>query len=344
MPSFRKSYNWETLRFRNRGIHTGMTSCSTYAATCLGITPDRSSGLCRHTRRRSPRGCKVARQVFGLRMLTGKNSQNRRPPCGTLRKSAGRRRWTAPRERWLRYVLGIESDGPSYQSARSARDRDRLRQAVLEDPGWFLHRVWSVDWLHRPLEQSERTIHAIEQAKAQLTSDLAEARLRTSATLEMVTVEREDQVEMELSTTSTVLLKNALYEEAVLPCPSLIELHETPIGLLANFVEQIVQIESPIHSDEMVVRLRRATSRGLCRSTNRRKQYTYWGVVTFSDVRRRPPTCPIQKVRPRPNLPYFQHPQKIFSFPWTIPWTPHWSSHGKIPAGAGAKKRLHPER
>jgi very-short-patch-repair endonuclease len=47
-----------------------------------------------------------------------------------------------------RYVLGIECDGASYRSAKSAWDRDRLRQEILESLGWRLHRIWSTDWYH----------------------------------------------------------------------------------------------------------------------------------------------------------------------------------------------------
>ncbi|MEJ1968692.1 MAG: AAA domain-containing protein [Rhizomicrobium sp.] len=49
-----------------------------------------------------------------------------------------------------RYVLGIECDGAQYHASRSARDRDRLRQLVLEDHGWIIHRIWSADWYLRP--------------------------------------------------------------------------------------------------------------------------------------------------------------------------------------------------
>ena len=40
-----------------------------------------------------------------------------------------------------RMVLAIEADGASYHSAHTARDRDRLRQQVLEDKGWRFHRI-----------------------------------------------------------------------------------------------------------------------------------------------------------------------------------------------------------
>jgi very-short-patch-repair endonuclease len=45
-----------------------------------------------------------------------------------------------------RYLLGVECDGATYHSSASARDRDRLRQHVLEHLGWRLHRIWSTDW------------------------------------------------------------------------------------------------------------------------------------------------------------------------------------------------------
>ncbi len=50
------------------------------------------------------------------------------------------------RRRPGRYALGIECDGASYHASATARDRDRLRQAVLERLGWRLFRIWSTDW------------------------------------------------------------------------------------------------------------------------------------------------------------------------------------------------------
>jgi very-short-patch-repair endonuclease len=64
-----------------------------------------------------------------------------------------------------RYLLGIECDGATYHSARSARDRDRLRQEVLEGLGWRIHRIWSTDWFRNPEKELKRTVEAIEEAK-----------------------------------------------------------------------------------------------------------------------------------------------------------------------------------
>ena len=65
-----------------------------------------------------------------------------------------------------RYVLGIECDGARYHSARSARDRDRLRQSVLEGLGWRIHRIWSTDWFRNPDEELRKVVQAIETARA----------------------------------------------------------------------------------------------------------------------------------------------------------------------------------
>ncbi|MFW5852973.1 MAG: DUF3320 domain-containing protein, partial [Nanoarchaeota archaeon] len=46
------------------------------------------------------------------------------------------------------YVLGVECDGAQYHSSRFARDRDKIRQQVLEGLGWNIHRIWSDDWLN----------------------------------------------------------------------------------------------------------------------------------------------------------------------------------------------------
>ena len=44
------------------------------------------------------------------------------------------------------FILGIECDGASYHSAQSIRDRDLIRQKILEKKGWKIYRIWSTDW------------------------------------------------------------------------------------------------------------------------------------------------------------------------------------------------------
>jgi very-short-patch-repair endonuclease len=63
-----------------------------------------------------------------------------------------------------RHLLGIVCDGASYHRAATARDRDKLRQLVLESLGWRLHRVWSTDWWHDEEREFERLLKAINDA------------------------------------------------------------------------------------------------------------------------------------------------------------------------------------
>jgi len=54
------------------------------------------------------------------------------------------------------YITGVECDGATYHSSRSARDRDRLREEVLKRLGWDLYRIWSTDWFRDPLHCREK--------------------------------------------------------------------------------------------------------------------------------------------------------------------------------------------
>ncbi len=57
-------------------------------------------------------------------------------------------------------VLLLEADGASYHSGAIARDRDRIRQQVLEDKGWSVHRIWSTSWF----TDSEAELDKAEEA------------------------------------------------------------------------------------------------------------------------------------------------------------------------------------
>ena len=48
------------------------------------------------------------------------------------------------------YIAGIECDGAAFHSSASARDRDAVRQQILEGLGWKIYRVWSTDWFSSP--------------------------------------------------------------------------------------------------------------------------------------------------------------------------------------------------
>jgi hypothetical protein len=64
------------------------------------------------------------------------------------------------------YALGVECDGHQYHSAKAARDRDRLREKMLRDLGWNLHRIWGIAWYRDRKGEERRLQAAIEHAMA----------------------------------------------------------------------------------------------------------------------------------------------------------------------------------
>ncbi|MEO1745336.1 MAG: hypothetical protein AAFR13_02290 [Pseudomonadota bacterium] len=66
------------------------------------------------------------------------------------------------------YMLAIECDGATYHSSLWSRERDRLRQEVLEHLGWRFHRIWSTDWFQRRESEKERLREALELAAERL--------------------------------------------------------------------------------------------------------------------------------------------------------------------------------
>jgi very-short-patch-repair endonuclease len=73
------------------------------------------------------------------------------------------------------YLLGIDCDGATYHSSRTARDRDRLRQTLLQQMGWILHRIWSADWRANPVREVERVMAKIAQLQDSVTGASAPA-------------------------------------------------------------------------------------------------------------------------------------------------------------------------
>ncbi len=86
------------------------------------------------------------------------------------------------------YLVGVECDGASYHSAATARDRDKVRSAILHGLGWKLVRVWSTEWwvdrlgalerLHgeiTALLQASRALEAAARAKEAEASNEASA-------------------------------------------------------------------------------------------------------------------------------------------------------------------------
>lgn len=70
-----------------------------------------------------------------------------------------------------RFLMAIECDGATYHSSKSARDRDRLKQQILEGLGWNVKRIWSTDWFRNPNTAIASIIKELNELKSQISSD-----------------------------------------------------------------------------------------------------------------------------------------------------------------------------
>ncbi|MCP5602401.1 AAA domain-containing protein [Klebsiella pneumoniae] len=124
-----------------------------------------------------------------------------------------------------RYLMGIECDGATYHSAKSARDRDRLRQDVLEGLGWRIRRIWSTDWFSNPEEVLEPIIRELHQLK----TTVPEHEYSEEQAIEQLVVE-----EHEVSTDVSAFSDSA-----------------EPLRLrLERFAREVIDIECPYIADE----------------------------------------------------------------------------------------------
>jgi very-short-patch-repair endonuclease len=148
-----------------------------------------------------------------------------------------------------RYLLGIECDGARYHSAHSARDRDRLRQAVLEDLGWRIHRIWSTDWFHNPSQELRKVVLAIETAKtagpepqsepavANIWRAKADASQQQPASSQTPPAQAHEP-SRSVSEYECVQLRVHLGD---------VDMHLVDRNKLANLLAEVVKVESPVH-------------------------------------------------------------------------------------------------
>lgn len=137
------------------------------------------------------------------------------------------------------YILGIECDGASYHSSLSARDRDRLRQQVLEDKGWKLHRIWSTDWFERETQELNEILEKIHNSQEIVKEKITH------------TIERDSSNIVSSFSTPYIKFENTLKLKG------------------SELIENIIRVEGPIHKDEVTKRY--SYSLGLAKTGSKTK-------------------------------------------------------------------------
>ncbi len=139
-----------------------------------------------------------------------------------------------------RYLLAIECDGATYHSSRYARERDRLRQQVLESMGWKFHRIWSTEWIRNTAVAKSELMNAVKSALYEGT--ILDTQAQPDKFEEVVpTFEEEVLVPEDENVGIGDILRFAEYVQA----DDLIK-HMTSKRLA---LETIIKYEAPIHID-----------------------------------------------------------------------------------------------
>lgn len=161
-----------------------------------------------------------------------------------------------------RFVIGIECDGAQYHSSRSARDRDRLRQQVLESHGWIIHRIWGADWYLRPDEELAKTRAAIDAAILEWRERDEGAAVAAKPVPIRFTAHAQDQgldvvvAHIGDAPTASDPVSVPYREAAGIAVPIGVEPHLAPARELMRIVTEIVGVEGPVHIDEVIARVR----------------------------------------------------------------------------------------
>lgn len=171
-----------------------------------------------------------------------------------------------------RYVMAIECDGATYHSALWARERDRLRQDVLESLGWRFHRIWSTDWFYQRAQEIDRLRNALDAAvRATYDSHLRGSNVKSKSADTPLQLEQIDVAEVPTRTMPA-------YRRAA-PAKRLGEPHEASLGTLGYISQEVIREEGPIHVEEMARRI--ATCFGKEKAGGRivsRTQHALWSL------------------------------------------------------------------
>lgn len=150
-----------------------------------------------------------------------------------------------------RFLLGIECDGAQYHSTQAARDRDRLRQEVLEGLGWTLHRIWGPSWYRQRAHEKERLDLLLDELLASEPVGRVGARgpevPRAAVDVEPVSIDALPE-----------WVKTYRRAHVTKPPRSVDASTESAVPYLRAAIEEIVKVESPVHRDLIDARLRDA--------------------------------------------------------------------------------------
>lgn len=149
------------------------------------------------------------------------------------------------------YILAVECDGATYHSALWARERDRLRQDVLEHLGWDFHRIWSTDWFYNRHTEIERLRAALLEARERSKQGIKIEGANNGRSVEPADIIGGDAIDIP----DVVERQMPPYKKAKIQIKGSYEPHQVPVSKLSELALMIVGVEGPIHLEEIARRV-----------------------------------------------------------------------------------------
>lgn len=150
-----------------------------------------------------------------------------------------------------RFVLAIECDGAAYHNTASARDRDRLRQQILERGGWHFYRIWGANWFRsRPkeIQQLKEAIEAaIRESDAQHDEPAAAAIPVLNTNEEIILKEEQLNQEQFLFPEYTLTSSFGWARSK--------SIYDLKGAILERYLLKIIHTESPVHLEQIYERI-----------------------------------------------------------------------------------------
>jgi very-short-patch-repair endonuclease len=199
-----------------------------------------------------------------------------------------------------RYLAAIECDGATYHHALWARERDRLRQDVLENLGWRFYRIWSTDWFYRRSAEIERLRTFLKNAESAAPSPSWTPPPRAPRPPDAA-----QPIVVPQSSARAYKVANFDIQHGGDP-------HEVSAQAMGVIVGKIIEIEGPIHIEELArrvsglwgkdrtgSRIAQAVSNGLASLRRTNKAIRRDGDFCFTSLQEE--DCPIRDRAAAPN-------------------------------------------
>lgn len=143
------------------------------------------------------------------------------------------------------YVLAIECDGATYHSSRNARDRDRLRQSILENMGWSFYRIWSTDWYRNNAVEKRALLTAVENA-------LKGKDKVVETKVERKHIEKKDEAKAKSYVVEKEVWENSFPKYKKADEYTIMSIHRQDF---LSGIQKILEIEGPIAEEFLIKRL-----------------------------------------------------------------------------------------